>query len=231
MSKDKLIQQKTSYDRIKPESNKPYTRIYLVRHGHPDYSLMQELGDQYMPLSDVGRKQRALLVSKKLSTIEVDFIYASEFRRAQETAELYANKVKKEIIIDERLNEINWKDWYKIKYFNMTEKTRIKRVTKYKKMEEELNKFQTESRRFLADIYHKHKGQGVILFCHGNIIRAMITSILNSDVIGFLSMEIYQSSVSKLVIDKDGYVKINYINSIRHLPKRPDEDLFKLAME
>jgi len=129
------------------------------------------------------------------------------------------------------LNEIEWNDWYKMKYFNMTDKTRIKRVPKYQKMEKELNEFQNHSRRLLADIYQQNKGKAVAVFCHGNLIRAMITGILNTDVIGFLSFEIYQSSVSKLVIDKDGYIKINYINSIRHLPRKPKEDLFAFAVE
>jgi len=83
------------------------------------------------------------------------------------------------------LNEIEWNDWYKMKYFNMTDKTRIKRVPKYQKMEKELNEFQNHSRRLLADIYQQNKGKAVAVFCHGNLIRAMITGILNTDVIGF----------------------------------------------
>ena len=87
-----------------------------------------------------------------------------------------------------------------------------------------------KSRRLLADIYKHNKGKRVGLFCHGNIIRAMVTSILNTDVIGFLSTEIYQSSLTKLVIDRDGYIKVNYVNNICHLPHRPDEDLFLAAL-
>ncbi|MCK4968720.1 MAG: histidine phosphatase family protein, partial [Candidatus Aenigmarchaeota archaeon] len=80
------------------------------------------------------------------------------------------------------------------------------------------------------DIYLQNKGKRVALFCHGNLTRAILTSIIGADIIGFLSMEIYQSSVSKIVIDRDGYVKINYINNIRHLPHQPKEDLFYRAI-
>lgn len=112
----------------------------------------------------------------------------------------------------------------------MSEKTRIRRVQKYKKIDKELHQLHSKSRKLLADIYKKNKGKRVGVFCHGNLIRAMVTSILHTDVIVFLSMEIYQSSVTKLVIDRDGYIKINYINNICHLPHKPDEDLFMAAL-
>jgi broad specificity phosphatase PhoE len=82
------------------------------------------------------------------------------------------------------------------------------------------------ARRLISDIYNHNKGKNVALFCHGNIIKAMITSIINADIIGFLSLEIFQSSITKLVIDKEGFIKINYINNICHLPHEPNEDLF-----
>lgn len=182
-----------------------------------------------MPLSKIGLKQRILL-TKKLSTLKIDKIYASELTRALQTAELFAKKSRQRIIIDNRLNEIEWQNWYKIRYFNMSEKTRAKRIKGYRDMDKKLDRLQAKARRLIADIFKKNKSKNVAVFCHGNLIRSIITGILNTDVIGFLSMEIYQSSVSKLVIDRDGYIKINYINNIAHLPKRPDEDLFKTAL-
>lgn len=219
----------TPYGKTIPQINGPYTRIYLIRHCHPDYNVKHLVGDEKMPLSDLGKKQRKLL-NKKLEQIKLEKLYASEFTRSKETAEDFAKKHKKKIFIDKRLNEIDWTEWYKIKYFNMSEKNRIKKLPKYRKLDQEMNEFQNQARRLLADIYKKNKGKRVGLFCHGNLIRAMVTSVLNTDIIGFLSTEIYQSSVTKLVIDRDGYIKINYINNICHLPHKPDEDLFMAAL-
>jgi len=218
------------YKKIQPEISEPYTIIYLVRHCHPDYRQEKKLGDRLIPLSSVGIKQANLLTKNKLAKLKIDRVYASEFTRARQTAEIYAKKSKHKIKIDPRLNEIDWHRWYKMKYFNMTDKTRIKRVKGYERMEEILSEYQNQSRRLLADYWQKNKNKKNILFCHGNLIRSMVTGILNTDVVGFLSMEIYQSSVTKLVIDRDGYIKINYINSICHLPRRPAEDLFHFAV-
>lgn len=218
------------YSKIKPKIRRPYTIIYLVRHCNPDYSSEHLVGDFNMPLSEIGLKQREYLTARLLD-MQIDKVYSSELLRAQETVRPFARQTGKKVIIDNRLNEIDWRDWYRVKYFNMSETTRAKRFKQYEKLDNELDKMQTVGRRLIADIYKHNKGKSVALFCHGNIIKSMITSVLDADVIGFLSMEIFQSSISKLVIDRDGYIKINYINNIGHLPHEPNEDLFITLVE
>ncbi len=213
------------YIKIKPKTKKPYTEIFLVRHCNPDYSLESKVGERQMPLSKEGRKQRKYL-TKTLLTLGLEKMYASELKRAQETAFPCAEKIKKEIIIDGRLNEIDWKNWSQIKYFHMSEKKRAKHLKNYRDLDNQLDKMQVIARRALADIFKNNKGRRVAIFSHGNFIRALLTGILNADVIGFLSLEIFQSSISKLVIDRDGYIKISYINDVSHLPIIPQEDLF-----
>jgi len=213
------------YSKIKPKTRRPYTEIYLIRHGHPDYAQQKKLGEQNMPLSLIGRRQRAYL-TKKLLALDIDKIYSSGLVRAQETAALYAAKKSAEILVDRRLDEIDWKNWYRIKYFNMSEKTRKKKFNHYVSLNEQLDKMQTTARRAIADIFRHSKGKRVAIFSHGNFIKALLTGILNADVIGFLSLEIFQSSITKIVIDRDGYIKIAYINDISHLPAPPKEDLF-----
>jgi len=213
------------YNRLKPKTRQPYTEVYLIRHCNPDYSKAKQIGDHDMPLSAAGLKQRRYL-SKHLIDLKINRLYASRLLRSQQTAAIYAKKIGREIIIDSRLDEIDWKDWHRIKYFNVSEKKREKKLKGYLRLDQELSKMQTIARRALADIYRSNRGQKVAIFSHGNFIKALLSGILNTDVIGFLSLEIFQSSVSKLVIDRDGYIKINYINDASHLPIEPKEDLF-----
>jgi phosphoserine phosphatase len=216
---------KVPYSDIKPEISKPYTTIYLIRHANPDYSWQEKLGDKLMPLSKEGIKQ-AKLLANNLKNREIEVIYASELKRAKETANIFAKKMKKRVIINKRLNEINWKNWHRIKYFNTCEARRSSKLKDYQELDSKLDRMQAKGRRLLWDIFRKNKSKRVALFCHGNLIKSIVTSILNADVIGFLSLEIFQSSITKLIIDKNGYVKINHINEISHLPKPPSEDLF-----
>jgi len=206
-------------------TQKPYTEIYLVRHCHPDYRLEKKLGEYNMPLSKTGEQQRKYL-TKKLLKMDIDSVYASGLCRAQETAAEFIAKTKKTLIIDERLDEINWKYWHRIKYFNMSEEAREKRLVSYKQLDKRLDRIQTEARCALSDLFRTNRGKKILVFSHGNFIKAAITSILNADVIGFLSLEIFQSSISQLVIDRSGYIKVTRINDVSHLPHQPEEDLF-----
>lgn len=213
------------YAKLKPSIRRPYTEIYLIRHCNPDYTKEKKVGEYNMPLSTAGVKQRKFLTAKLLK-MDIDKIYSSGLVRAQETAAAYAGKSEKTLIIDSRLDEIDWKDWYRIKYFNMSEKTRAKKFKHHVRLDKELDKMQTAARRALADLFRRNRSRKIAIFSHGNFIKALLTSILNTDVIGFLSLEIFQSSISKLVIDRDGYIKISYINDVGHLPTPPTEDLF-----
>lgn len=216
---------KNPYAKLKPSSRRPYTEIYLIRHCHPNYRLEKKLGEYNIPLSKTGLKQREYL-TKKLLTLKIDKVYASSLVRAQESAALYLGKTEQKLHIDERLDEIDWKDWYRLKYFNMTEKTREKKLKHRQLLDRELDKLQTVARRAIADLFRHNRGKRLAIFSHGNFIRALLTGILNADIIGFLSLEIFQSSVSKIVIDRDGYIKISFINDADHLPSPPTEDLY-----
>lgn len=213
------------YVKLRPKTRRPYTVIYLIRHCHPDYTLEKKLGDFDMPLSSFGNEQLEFL-TERLAKLKIDRIYASELKRAQETATPISGILDMKIEVEPRLNEIDWWDWYRIPYFNTSETTRPKKVKDYLKLETQLNKMQTHGRRFLHDVFKENKGKTVALFTHGNFIKSVLTGILNADVIGFLSQEIFQSSLSKIVIDRDGYVRINFINNVDHLPQPPEEDLF-----
>ncbi len=218
------------YKKIKPKAHGPYTEIYLIRHCHPDYKKEKKLGERNMPLSGKGLEQRKFL-TKKLLTLKIDKIYCSEIVRAIETTSSYVKIAKKKIFIDARLNEIDWTHWVKVKYFNMSEKTREKKLKQYRILDKQLNEIQTIARRALADIYKNNKGKSIAIFSHGNFIKSLVTGILNADIIGFLSLEIFQSSITKLLIDRDGFVTINYINDVRHLPYSVNEDLYKTLID
>jgi len=216
---------KNPYAKLKPSICRPYTEIYLIRHCHPDYRLEKKVGEYHMPLSKIGLKQRKFL-TKRLLAMPIDKVYSSGLERAQETAAAYLARTGKKMNIDERLDEIHWKDWYRLKYFNMTEKAREQRLKRHQFLDKELDKMQTIARRVIADIWRHNRGRRLALFSHGNFIRALLTGILDADVVGFLSLEIFQSSVSKIVVDRDGYVKISFINDADHLPSPPTEDLY-----
>lgn len=213
------------YAKIHAKTQGRLTEILLIRHCHPDYKIGKKIGDRKMPLSKEGLKQRTYL-NKRLLKTSINKVYCSELERAKQTAEVFAKKKKLDLIVSKRINEFHWEHWYPVKFFNMGEQERKKRLLKYKVLDAELDFMQVEARRSISKIYKESKGKKVAVFSHGNFIKSLLTGILNADIIGFLSMEIFQSSISKIVIDEQGYIKIAYINSIFHLPEPPKKDLF-----
>jgi len=73
------------YVKLRPKTRRPYTVIYLVRHCHPDYTLEKKIGDFNMPLSSFGNEQLHFL-TERLVKLKINRLYASELKRAQETA-------------------------------------------------------------------------------------------------------------------------------------------------
>lgn len=213
------------YNKIQQKTKGPYTEIFLIRHCNPDYSLQKKLGDALMPLSKHGIKQRKYLTDR-LMLMNIDKVYTSTLKRAQESALLFSKKTKKRAVVDDGLDEIDWKEWRNIKYFNMSEEGRKKRFEGHKDLDSQLDKLQANARRVFANIYKENKFKKIAVFCHGNLIRSLLTGILNADIIGFLSMEIYQSSITEIIIDKNGYIKIVYINDVNHLPKQPKREFY-----
>ena len=84
--------------------------IYLVRHGQTDWNLEKKTqGHTDISLNDNGREQ-ALRVSDLLRNYKIDKIYSSDLLRASETAEIINKCLNLNIILDNRLREINYGD-------------------------------------------------------------------------------------------------------------------------
>ena len=95
--KDPSLEEQTPYAKTRQVINGPYTRIYLIRHCHPDYTLKEKLGDKQMPLSELGKKQRKLL-NKKLEQIKLEKIYISELSDPKKQLRNLPKNTKKECI-------------------------------------------------------------------------------------------------------------------------------------
>ena len=81
------------------------TEIYFVRHGQASFG-----AENYDKLSTIGHKQSELLgLHLKKTSLKFDKIICGKMKRHQETlAEINKNLKLKNIIFDDRLNELNY---------------------------------------------------------------------------------------------------------------------------
>ena len=87
------------------------TRILLARHGETDWNVERRYqGHADRPLNDTGRRQADEL-SRSLRDEPIVAVYASDLRRASETAEIVARSLDLPLHLDDRLREIDVGSW------------------------------------------------------------------------------------------------------------------------
>lgn len=82
--------------------------LYFIRHADKgtEECYNDSLRHQDFPITDQG-KRRAENLASYFELKEISIVYASEYLRAQQTAKSLASKKGLEIVIDNRLNEID----------------------------------------------------------------------------------------------------------------------------
>jgi broad specificity phosphatase PhoE len=85
--------------------------ILLARHGETTENRERRFqGQKDVPLNDRGREQARELAAK-VAAERVEIIYTSPLIRAKETAEIVAERVRREVREDDRLKEVDVGDW------------------------------------------------------------------------------------------------------------------------
>jgi broad specificity phosphatase PhoE len=87
------------------------TTIYFVRHGSTEWNdTKRAQGQADIALNDAGRVQ-ASKAAADLSHIELSGVYASDLKRASDTAEAIASSQGLEVVTDRDLREIDQGEW------------------------------------------------------------------------------------------------------------------------
>ena len=87
------------------------TTILLARHGQSDWNVARRWqGHADRPLTEAGRAQADAL-AERLADIEIDVVYASDLRRARETAEAVARRKGLAVEVVPELREVDVGSW------------------------------------------------------------------------------------------------------------------------
>lgn len=83
------------------------TRIGLIRHGETFWNRMGRWqGHAAVPLNEEGMYQARLLADYLLqNSHQISAIYSSDLKRASDTAQVLADRLKKPLALDARLRE------------------------------------------------------------------------------------------------------------------------------
>ena len=87
------------------------TTVYLARHGESDWNVERRWqGHADRPLTERGSEQ-ARELAKRLAGVELDAVYASDLRRAWETAEAVASSQGLDVVRLPELREVDVGSW------------------------------------------------------------------------------------------------------------------------
>jgi broad specificity phosphatase PhoE len=201
-------------------------KIFLIRHGE---SIANAKGIHQGQRYDVGLsekgKEQAKKLAERLGNEKIEAIYASDLKRAHETAEEINKPHKLKIILDKRLREFDTGDWTdKEDKWKVWADYQIKEAKKLGIKTHEVKMPGGESnldhvlrtKEFLKEVEAKHNGN-IIVVAHGGSNKIFF------GVVGHTPMDkIYennaQDNTGLNVLEKEGKTwKAHLINCTKHL--------------
>ena len=183
------------------------TTLYLMRHGEVDERYHRIFGGTIdMELSATGRHQ-ARVLAEFVDRYRFDRLYCSPMKRARATADPIEERqgLKAEIIDD--LREINFGEWtgktwmqvaeeYQIDVFGWLDQLEAGRVKDAESGADFRKRTHAATRRILED----NRGRRIAVVCHGGVVRAILSELLEIPLPYFGRLDIEYASLSVVEI-------------------------------
>jgi len=162
--------------------------IIFLRHAQAENNTKRILAGRTegVPLTKTGIEQ-AERIAKYLASIDISAIYSSPIERAKHTAGIVAKNCSlEEVVIDERLTEIDMGKFTRMNYDDMFAKYGNIFLKFYENdpviSEHEVETFPDVQKRVLDMVDYvlkKHNNENVILVTHMDPIKSMLAKVMN----------------------------------------------------
>lgn len=160
------------------------TRLFLLRHGEVDPRYHRKFGGKIdMDLSELGHQQ-ARLLSQYLNKTHFDSVYASPMKRVQQTLAPHVPHLKKAPVIIHNLREVDFGCWTGLGWDEVLEQHKVSAYDWLHHLEDAAIKdaecgktFRARIEPCLKQVLDDNAERTVAIYCHGGVIR-MILSIL-----------------------------------------------------
>jgi len=195
--------------------------IIFLRHAQAENNAKRILAGRTegVHLTKTGIEQ-AEQIAKYLKPLDISAIYSSPIERASHTAEIVAKNCSLEVVLDERLTEIDMGKFTRMNYDDMFAKYGNIFLKFYENdpviAEHEVETFPNVQRRVLEMVNHvveKHKNENVILVTHMDPIKSMLAKVMDLRPKTLFELVIENASLT-IINEQDGKFSLSAINAM-----------------
>jgi len=197
----------------------PTTRLLLIRHGEVEESYHRIFGGRIdMNLSARGREQAAMLAGY-LKRKSVEAVYASPMRRVQQTLEPYSLLGAPLATILHDLREVDFGDWtghnweaiqthFGLSAFDWLELLEQDRIPNA----ESAKVYRARVEGCVRQIVGNHPGQLVAVYCHGGVVRMLLSLLLNLPLTTFAHFDVDYASLTEVQLHTHKKPEVSLLN-------------------
>jgi len=192
------------------------TDFHLLRHG--EHTLQGKIVAGRTPgigLSDRGRAE-AEAAAARLADANITAIYASPLQRAQETAQIVAERLGLAVATVDDLNEVDFGDWTGSTFAAIRETAHFpawanRRSLAFIPGGESMRNVQRRIVETMMDLHTLHPDAALVLVSHGDTIRSGLAFALGMPLDYLTRLEIATGSISTIRIDTTG-IRVTSLN-------------------
>ena len=195
--------------------------IIFLRHAQAENNTKRILAGRTegVPLTKTGIEQ-AERIAKYLAPIDISAIYSSPIERAKHTAEIVAKNCSLDVVLDERLTEINMGKFTRMNYDDMFAKYGNIFLKFYENdpviSEHKVETFPDVQKRVLDMVDHvlkKHNNENVILVTHMDPIKSILAKVMNLVPETLFELVIANASLT-IIKEQDKIFSLSAINAM-----------------
>jgi len=206
------------------------TQLYLLRHAEVEERYHRTFGGSGidMGLSPTGHLQ-AQRLAEWLRRREVDAAYLSPMIRVQLTAEPWRTQFAGPVSVLDGLREVDFGSWTGLGWEGVSEKFGVSAFDWLQQFAsgfpdgEDALRFAERLRACLDQILLEQRGGRVAVFCHGGVVRGLLSLLLDLPLTRFESFEVDYASCTWITVGepRDGRQR----NEVQLLNFTPWRDL------
>lgn len=203
------------------------TELFLIRHAEVERKYHGIFGGRIdMDLSEHGHEQAEQL-AHYLHRLKFDAIYSSPMKRAQQTlAPLLINGSPRPTVLAD-LREVDFGDWTGHRWDEIQPKFNFSAYDWLDALErgalpngESAAALRARVEPCLRQILHGHSGQTVAVYCHGGILRMLLSILLKLPLRIFNAFEVDYASLTQVKVTPErAEVQLLNFAPWRHLPE------------